>query len=183
MENSQKGFSNIILIIAVVILASVLGYVTLVKKSVPFEQHQSNNSQNTQTVTPQPPRTAVLKDLQVATVTPTTLFTITDARHIIETNMADAMSAGTDDTYAVRGVNFPSGCYSCKLQYADTLNSSKVGVLSYVIYATAQNYTFAPDDYMYNHKSIYKVKFIDAQGHMSNEVIMDTRTTPTAPSK
>lgn len=33
MKNSQKGFANIILIVAVVILAGALGYVTLVKKS------------------------------------------------------------------------------------------------------------------------------------------------------
>lgn len=42
MENSQKGFASAILIALVVILAGALGYVTLVKKSVPVEQQQTN---------------------------------------------------------------------------------------------------------------------------------------------
>ncbi|OHA26837.1 MAG: hypothetical protein A3D52_00520 [Candidatus Taylorbacteria bacterium RIFCSPHIGHO2_02_FULL_44_36] len=48
----QKGFANIILIILVVILAGVLGYIILVKKSVSTEQPQLNNLQNTQQTQP-----------------------------------------------------------------------------------------------------------------------------------
>ena len=56
---NQKGFANIVLIILVVILAGALGYVTLVKKSAPVEQPQSNNLQNTQTTTPPPANNTV----------------------------------------------------------------------------------------------------------------------------
>jgi len=45
---NQKGFANIALIVLVVILASALGYVTLVKKPAPVERPQANNLQNTQ---------------------------------------------------------------------------------------------------------------------------------------
>lgn len=51
MKNSQtRGFANIILIVAVVILAGALGYVALVKKSTPAEQPQSNDLQSIQPV-------------------------------------------------------------------------------------------------------------------------------------
>lgn len=52
--SAKKGFANIVLIVLVVILVGALGYVTLVKKSAPAEQLQSNNSQNTQTTTSPP---------------------------------------------------------------------------------------------------------------------------------
>ena len=52
MNMNQKGFVNILLIVLVVVLAGVLGYVTLVKKPAPTEQPQSNNSQNTQQTPP-----------------------------------------------------------------------------------------------------------------------------------
>lgn len=47
MKNTQKGFTNIILIVAVVVLAGALGYVALVKKSAPDEK-QSAVTENTQ---------------------------------------------------------------------------------------------------------------------------------------
>ncbi len=50
MNINQKGFANIVLIVLVVILAGALGYVTLVKKTAPTEQSQTNNSQNTRTI-------------------------------------------------------------------------------------------------------------------------------------
>ena len=59
---NQKAFANILLIVLVVILAGVLGYVTLVKKSVPAEQSQSNNSQNTQPTTSPPSNNTVSKN-------------------------------------------------------------------------------------------------------------------------
>lgn len=54
MENSQtRGFVNIILIIVVVVLAGVLGYVALVKKSAPTEQQRpSSIEENTQSTLP-----------------------------------------------------------------------------------------------------------------------------------
>ena len=53
MNMNQKGFSNIVLIVLIVIvLAGVVGYMALVKKSAPTEQ--SNNVQNVQ---PTPPTT------------------------------------------------------------------------------------------------------------------------------
>lgn len=69
---NQKGFTNIVLIILVVILASALGYVTLVKKPALVEQPQTNNSQNAQppattlppsnnTVSQNPPSTPFIK--------------------------------------------------------------------------------------------------------------------------
>lgn len=52
MKNIQtKGFANIILIVAVVILVGALGYVTLVKKSAPVEQQQPIVAGNTQDTT------------------------------------------------------------------------------------------------------------------------------------
>ena len=56
---NQKGFANIVLIVLVVVLAGALGYVTLVKKSTPTEQSQTNNSQNTQPTTPPPTNNTV----------------------------------------------------------------------------------------------------------------------------
>lgn len=50
--NNQKGFVNIALVVLVIVLAGALGYVTLLKKPVPVEQSQSNNSQNTEPTTP-----------------------------------------------------------------------------------------------------------------------------------
>ena len=51
---NQKGFTKIVLILLVVVLAGALGYVMLVKKTIPTEQTQSNNLQNTQPTTPSP---------------------------------------------------------------------------------------------------------------------------------
>jgi len=63
---NQKGFLNIVLIVLVFILAGTLGYLTLVKKSTPTEQSQSNNSPSTQpTTSPSLPTTCV--DEQEAT--------------------------------------------------------------------------------------------------------------------
>ncbi len=61
---NQKGFANIviILIVLVVVLAGALGYVTLVKKSAPVEQPQTNNSQNTQSTTPPATNNTVSKN-------------------------------------------------------------------------------------------------------------------------
>ncbi len=47
--NNQKGFANIVLIVLVVVLVGALGYMTLIRKSNPVEQPQTNNLQNTQT--------------------------------------------------------------------------------------------------------------------------------------
>ncbi len=44
--HNQKGFANIALVILVVVLVGALGYLTLIKKSAPVEQSQTNNSQN-----------------------------------------------------------------------------------------------------------------------------------------
>ena len=52
MNMNKKGFANIVLIILVVVLAGVLGYVTLVKKPAPVEQPQTSSSQNTQATMP-----------------------------------------------------------------------------------------------------------------------------------
>ena len=54
---TQKSFVNIVVILAIVILAGALGYVTLVKKPAPVEQPQTSNSQNTQPTTPPPTNT------------------------------------------------------------------------------------------------------------------------------
>lgn len=49
---NQKGFSRIVLVILVVVLAGTLGYATLIKKSTPLATDQSQtNSQNTQSDT------------------------------------------------------------------------------------------------------------------------------------
>ena len=61
---NQKGFANIVLIVLVVVLASVVGYITLVKKPVSVEQPQTNNSQNTQITTPPPVNNSVSQNLQ-----------------------------------------------------------------------------------------------------------------------
>ncbi len=47
MKNSQKGFANIILIVAVIIFVGALGYVTLVKKTATIEQQQPSIVENT----------------------------------------------------------------------------------------------------------------------------------------
>lgn len=59
---NQKGFANIVLIILVVILAGVLGYVTLIKKPAPVEQSQTNNSQNTESTMPPPANNSISKN-------------------------------------------------------------------------------------------------------------------------
>lgn len=59
---SQKGFTNTVLIVLVVVLASALGYITLIKKPASTEQPQSNNSQNTQPTTPTSPSPQLVLD-------------------------------------------------------------------------------------------------------------------------
>jgi len=48
----KKGFTNVILVILIIMLVGALGYLTFIKKSAFVERSQSNNLQNTQTITP-----------------------------------------------------------------------------------------------------------------------------------
>lgn len=63
MKHTQtKGFANIILIVVAVILAGALGYVALVKKSAPAEQHSQ--------ILPEIPKTSLHQIVTASTPTP-----------------------------------------------------------------------------------------------------------------
>ena len=108
---NQKGSANIVLIVLVVILAGALGYVTLVKKSAPTEQPQTNNSQNTQPTTPPPTNNIVSQNPPVTqppatplSFLPTTCVDQPETEAVITSLSSYSGPAGTK--LEIRGCNF-----------------------------------------------------------------------------
>ena len=87
-------------------------------------------------------------------------------------NLTAATYNFNNPSFVVNGSNFSSGS---KLHYVDTLNSSITGDLTYVVSYSSNQIIFGDNLSTANGASLYKVKIVDAQGNMSNEVTVDTR--------
>ena len=100
MGMNQKGFANTVLIILVVVLASALGYVTLVKKSAPVEQPGVSNSQNAEPTTPPSINNTVSQNQ------PTTCIDQQEATPVVTSISPTFGAIGTK--VEIRGCNFTS---------------------------------------------------------------------------
>lgn len=120
MENSQKRFSKIILIVAVVILAGALGYVTTVKRSAPAEQ-QTNIVENNQVPLPE---TTATTNLPVSMDVPTDWKTYTNSRYGFELKyppnirVTDSTTGALIANWSIRIFHNPQ-----KLDFSDWFNS------------------------------------------------------------
>ncbi|MBI5798528.1 MAG: peptidoglycan-binding protein [Candidatus Yonathbacteria bacterium] len=87
-----------------------------------------------------------------------------------------AGSNGVSEKFVIRGNNFSTGSV---LQYTDTLDPSRSATLtanSINPFVNNLKYTeFLGDKYTGNMPSIYEVKVVDSQGHLSNKMIIDTQ--------
>lgn len=108
---TQKSFVNIVVILAIVILAGALGYVTLVKKPAPVEQPQTSNSQNTQPTTPPPTNNTVSQNPPAtqppaipSQSLPTTCVDQSEATPVITSISPASGSVGTK--VSIKGCNF-----------------------------------------------------------------------------
>lgn len=81
-------------------------------------------------------------------------------------------SNGVSETFTVLGSNFSSGS---KLQYTDTLDTTRTGELTYIISFSPTKIVFGGNLYTGNVASVYRIKVVNSLDRGHNEVIVDTR--------
>lgn len=103
----SKRFANTVFIVLVIVLVGALGYKTLIKRSAPVEQPQTDNLQNTQPAATQPSSENTVSQNPSTTqsqILPTTCTDQPEAQAVITSMSTYSGSVGTQ--LEIRGCNF-----------------------------------------------------------------------------